>query len=182
MTDAIDIPTRRARRERDTNEFEIEQPETVILPHDGPITRPENIVKSEGPLSADYMALLAFNEDPVAMILQQTGEDHSPKFQECWVNGRGIEFLTDEGKWRVNYPGSTPGYAPIGVPFTTKRKYAEQLVRARKDRVETFHEEAPVKNPINQVIRSTSSTAPLSIIEDRSPKAHEWLRRVMREG
>lgn len=182
MSDAVATPTRRARRERDSNEFSVPQAEDIILPLEGAIERPDNVVVSEGGIDKDYIDALKFAEEPVSLILQESGEENAPTVQECWVNGRGIEFLTDEGKWRINWPGLNEGFAPIGVAFTTKRKYVEILLKKRSDKVRTVHDDASVAYPVNTVKRHTAHMAPLSIIEDRSPKGAEWLRRIMREA
>lgn len=182
MSDAIATPTRRARREQDSNQFAIPQPEDIIMPRDGRLERPENIVSSEGGIDKDYIDALVFAEEPVSLILQESGEENAPTVQECWVNGRGIEFLTDEGKWRINWPGLNEGFAPIGISFTTKRKYVEILLKKRSDKVRTVHDDASVAYPVNTVKRHTAHMAPLSIIEDKNPKGPEWLRRIMREA
>lgn len=182
MTDAIDTPPRRARRELHSTDTAPPQMPDVELPGDGPIDRvPDIVVAERAVLDKDYQAALAFAEEPVTILLQPSSEENAPMFQECWVNGRGIEFLTDDGKWRVNWPGVAPGYAPVDVAFTTKRKYVEVLCRKRQDRVKTVHEElGQVANPTNRVTRQTVAMAPVSLIADRNPKGGEWFARLMR--
>lgn len=182
MSDAIATPTRRARREQDSNQFAIPQQPDIVMPLNGQIERPENIVVSEGAIDKEHMAILAFYEEPVCILLQESGEENAPTVQECRVNGRGIEFLTDEGKWRINWPNLPEGFAPIGIHFTTKRKYVEILLKKRSDKVRTHHDDATVPYPVNTVKRHTAHLAPLSVIEDKSPKGREWLRKCMSEA
>ena len=108
---------RRARRERDSNEFSVPQAEDIILPLEGAIERPDNVVVSEGGIDKDYIDALKFAEEPVSLILQESGEENAPTVQECWVNGRGIEFLTHDrpGFWERH------GYHMQGDPWKEER-------------------------------------------------------------
>ena len=179
MTDAIDTPTRRARRETHTGDTPPPQHSDIIMPN-GPLDHPEDVIVADKPVSNSHLEAIKFAEDPVMVILNPSNEENEPQFRECWVNGRGIEFLTSDGKWRPNWPGVTPGYAPIGVEFTTKRKYVEILIRASADRVKTIHEDTNVAMPVNRVSRTTARTAPMSVISDASPKGRQWLTEMLR--
>lgn len=180
MSEAIANPVRR-RRAREQHSTDTPPPQSADIILGDSIERPEPVVTAErAVLSKDYLAQLAFSEEPVTIILHSANEQNAPQFQECWVNGRGIEFLNSEGKWRVNWPGVASGYAPIGVEFTTKRKYVEVLARKRLDRVETQHESiGTVERPVNRVVRSTIAMAPLSIVHDANRNSREWFQRVL---
>ncbi len=154
----------------------------TILSLDADPEHGEEIVVAEGPLNKAYQDALAFYEEPVSLRINPSSEKNAPKFHECWVNGRGIEFLTEDGKWRVNYPGVAPGYVPVGVNFTTKRKYAEVLLRKRQDEITTDVQETPGQDPVNKVLRQNLIKAPVTIIRDASPKGAEWLMRIMAES
>ena len=182
MSDAIATPTRRSRREMSSTDVQPPQEPDIILPDDHlPELSNEGIAVAEkAVLDKAYQDQIAFAEEPVTIILQDTGEENAPEFQECWVNGRGIEFMMDNGKFRVNYPGVPEGYAPIGVEFTTKRKYVEVLARKRVTKIRTVHDDTSVERPVNRVTRHTTHVAPLSVIGDRSPKGAEWLSRLLR--
>lgn len=177
MTDAIAQPTRRARRELHSTDHTPPQASDIILP-DGPLDREPDVVIAPGGIDKDYVEALKFAEEPVTILLHESSEENAPPHQECWVNGRGIEFLFDSG-WRVNWPGVAPGYAPCGQTFTTKRKYVEVLARKRVDKIKTIHDDTNVENPRNMVRRQTVSQAQFSIVRDDNPKGVEWFRRLM---
>lgn len=61
----------------------------------------------------------------------------------------------------------------------TRRKYAEVLMRAKRDTISTQHEDAVVERPKNVVNRSSSAVANLQIVRDNNPKGIEWVRRLM---
>lgn len=180
MTDAIANPVRR-RRTSEQHSGDTAPPQAPDIILGDTIERPESIVTADrAVLDKEYQAQIAFAEEPVTILLQPSMEENAPDHQECWVNGRGIEFLTSEGKWRVNWPGTPMGYAPIGVEFTTKRKYVEVLARKRIDRVNTVHEElGTVAQPINRVKRRTMSVAPLTIVHDANRNSREWFSRLL---
>jgi hypothetical protein len=123
-------------------------------------------------LNKDYADALAFNEEPVTIIIQPGSEKNAPRVVDCWVNGKGLELLHD-GRWFET------GAAPVGRPFTTKRKYVEVIARSKVDRIETRHDDESAENPRNWVERSTYVRAPLSLIEDKNPKGAEWFSRIV---
>lgn len=182
-TDAISQPTvRRRRGEVHTGDYTPPQHSDIILPPEGSVERSPDVVTAPGGIDKEYLARLAFAEEPVEIELSASNEENAPQFVECWVNGRGIEFLRPDGKWRINWPDTAPGYAPIGVPFTTKRKYVECIVRKEMDRIKTIHGSTSDENPVNRIQRTTIRMAPLTIMSDKSPKAREWFQRLMAGG
>jgi hypothetical protein len=63
-----------------------------------------------------------------------------------------------------------------------RRKYVEVLARSKPMSVQTKHESAEESlNPQNEVIRTTSSQFPFSVLED-TQRGIEWLNRLMSEG
>lgn len=123
-------------------------------------------------LKKAYLEELKFNEDPVTINLQSTQEKNPPKWVPCWNQGIGAEVLMVDGTW------VQLGYLPIGVELTTKRKYVEVLLGSKVTRVTTEHDDANVEQPRNIVHRVTSANVIVTLIEDKSPRAREWLRRV----
>ena len=77
--------------------------------------------------------------------------------------------------------GVAAGYCPVGVEFTTKRKYVEVLLRKREIKIDTRHEDATVEKPINRVTRRAVHRSPLSVLADQNPKGRAWLAQMMRE-
>lgn len=162
----------------DTNTSDIKQmqPSDIILPASGVIPRGEQIEVLDKPLTDDYAAALAFNEEPVAIMIEPGQEENSPRVIDVWVNGKGAEVLDPQtGRWNeINC-------LPVGGVITTKRKYVEVLARAKLDKVSTKHDDATVANPENRVVRTTSRRAVFQVMNDPSPRGREWLTRLMTE-
>jgi hypothetical protein len=174
MTDAINAPVRRAAPEKFSGDTKITQKPDIVVPNDGPLNRTQTIDALETPMSEieDYAKQLAFNEEPVTVMVHPKQEKNPPIVVDCWVNGKGAEILMN-GKWVVF------NCLPVGKVVTTKRKYVEVLLRSKTDTINTQHEDANVENPRNVINRSTSSNALLSIIEDKSPLGSAWLSSLM---
>lgn len=168
---------RRGGREISTADLEIGQRPSIDL--DGDIgldvRQNEEIAAVDTPLEKDDFAALAFAEEPVTIRLERSSEKYAPMHVPAWVNGKGAEVF-DNGRW------VEVTYLPVGKPVTTKRKYVEVLVRAKPDDVQTIHEDATAERPRNELIRNTRSAFPLTILQDKNPKGHEWLTRLMAEG
>jgi len=179
MTDAVAAPTRRPREERSSRDHETLDPAAVTLDLDR-TPEVEDIVVSQEVLNKKYADALKFSEEPVTIIIEASGDENAPPFQESWVNGRGIEFFI-QGRWFPNWPGVAAGYCPVGVEFTTKRKYVEVLLRKREIKIDTRHEDATVEKPINRVTRRAVHRSPLSVLADQNPKGRAWLAQMMRE-
>ena len=163
----------RPRNEVHTGDMAIEQKPDIDISIGSNIEHGEslpNVVDGEGRLSFDCVA---FMEEPVTIRIEEnTSSEYPATHAPVQVQGRGAEVMLDDGKW------VEATWLPIGVPFTTKRKYVEVLARSKTDHVSTEHDEANVARPINRVRRRSSSTFPMSIIMDKNPKGHEWLSRI----
>lgn len=174
MTDALNTPVRRAAPEKFSGDTKIIQKPDIVVPSEGALNREQIIESIDTPVSelADYTKQLAFNEEPVTVMVHPKQEKNPPIVIDCWVNGKGAEILMN-GKWVVF------NCLPIGKAVTTKRKYVEVLLRSKLDTINTNHEDANVENPRNVINRSTSSNALLSIIEDKNPLGSAWLSSLM---
>lgn len=152
------------------------QPSDIVLPASGAIPRGEQIEVLDKPLENDYAAALAFNEEPVTIMIEPGQEENAPRVIDVWVNGKGAEVLDpNTGRWNeINC-------LPVGGVITTRRKYVEVLARAKLDKVTTKHEGATVENPENRVVRTTSRRAVFQILQDPNPRGREWLTRLMTE-
>lgn len=162
------------RREVNTNDMPIEQKPDIDLSVDKPVQHGEVLVDVVGEVNDGHMEKLAFMEEPVTIRIEENSRSDFP--ETCVpvaVQGKGAEVFTN-GKW-VEIT-----WLPIGIPLVTKRKYVEVLARAKSDAIRTKHDNATVERPCNTVERRTSANYPLSIIEDRNPKGHEWLSGIMR--
>lgn len=154
---------RRARREISTEDMEIGQAPSIIIPGDSPISREqEEIALLDTPLMSDYAKSLAFNEDILTIRLERSSEEFAPQIIDVYVNGRA-EWL------------------PVGVPVKVARKYVEILARAKPDSVQTNVIERAGEDPENTIDRYTSAKHPFSVLHDPSHLGFEWLTRIMME-
>lgn len=175
MTDAIDNPVKRQynKKEYSTEDMPVAQRPEVDLGDLVNFIRNESLVKIEGkPLTAEYTAELAFNEEPVVIRIEENSRsDHPETHVACAVNGTDAEVFQN-GKWvRI-------GWLPVNMPLTVKRKYVEILARSNSESIRTIHDDATVAMPNNRVRRATSSNYPITVIRDDNPKGHEWLSRI----
>lgn len=151
-------------RQRSTEHMEVGQPKHIIIPDTGPIVRePEEIIPVEtAAINKDYADALQFNEQVLTIVIQPSGEENAPMVIPVWNNGE-------------------PMWIKVGVQTNIKRKFVEDLLRAKPISVQTMHEEEGSRVVNNRVLRSARSKYPLTIIHDPSPKGYEWMARVMAE-
>jgi hypothetical protein len=165
---------RRARKELHTTDIPIQQNPDIEMPADGPIQRESPVVTPvDRPLMKDQLEELAFNEEPVTILLHPSSDRNAaPVTDLIALDGKWAEILVN-GKW-VPW-----GYLPKNQPITVKRKIVEILARSKGDQVETQILDRESGYPRNVIRRVTSSKYPFSVIEDRNPKGQEWLMRIV---
>lgn len=151
--------------------IKIDQKDPVIDNED----REGEIIIVDRPINKDYLDELAFQEEPVKIMLNPTSEKNAPTSYPVWVNGKGCEVF-QRGQWEEI------GYLPIGRPLIIKRKYLEVIMRAKLDALTTSHEDATVERPINKVLRNTSAVHSFSILEDKNPKGGAWAAEMIRRN
>ena len=164
--------TRKYKRSIHSEEIGLTQKDDIDL--DKQIIHGESLPNVGGAFQAnkDYMAQLAFNEEPVTIIIEEnTRSDFPETHVPVQVAGRGAELLIN-GKW------AEVGWLPVGQEITTKRKFVEVLVRSKTDTVNTIHEDANVERPRNSVQRRTSAMYPISVLVDENPMGRAWLTQV----
>ena len=174
--DAQNAPIRRRRAGVESAEFPMGQKDDIDLGEATPgAARPEvpaiEAIHAEA-LIDGRAEQLAFNEEPVEVMVYPSSEENAPLTVPCWVNGRGAEVFQN-GRWNVL------GFLPVGVNVITRRKYAEVLLRAKKDKISTDHQGTEVERPQNKVRRVSSAVANIQVITDRNPRGIEWVRRCM---
>ncbi len=174
MDAAINNPTRRARREVNTSELELGQPDAIQMPEVGLPDRGDEVVAVAEPLHSAYTQALLFAEEPVTILINKSQEKFAPLTVDCWCNGKGAEVMAD-GKW-VEF-----GWLPVERAVTTKRKYVEILARSKHMSINTVVGDVNDESPKNEISRSNSLKAQFSIIGDTSPRAAEWIQSLMRE-
>lgn len=173
--DAKNVPTRRGSREINTGDMEVGQRANIVLPDEGPF-EPESevIVALDNGNDKKYFEDLAFAEEPMTIRIEKSAEKFAPKTVDCWVNGKGIEAFMN-GRW------VSLGWVPVGIPVTTRRKYVEQLARAKPDAIQTEVEDTTAERPRNEIATSTSTKYPFSVIEDKNPRGAAWLTQIIQE-
>lgn len=176
-TQAQNNPVLRRRAEVNSGDFPVGQKAPVNIDLNTEINREEiaiaPAIDGGKPLSK-YMSDLSFAEEPVTIRIEPGQGKFAPKVWDCWVNGVGAEQLIN-GQWVKK------GWLPVGVPVTTKRKYVENLLRAKHDNVQTRVERRQ-EDESNFVDRFTSSATPITIIRDDSPAHRDWMEKILREG
>jgi len=126
--------------------------------------REDILIADASSLASDYAAALAFNEEPVTILLHRGREKNAPTHEHVSVNGQTI-------------------WIPVDQPTRIARKFVEVLARAQPMNVSTDSGEAAGDQiTFNNVNRSLSSLCSFSVLEDKNPRGREWLTRVMREG
>lgn len=159
--------SRYSKREVSTEELDVGQQPSIILPPTGSIAdviRAENheIDVVDGPsIDRDYMAQLAFNEEPVTIRINTTTSKTDASVPAVYVNGRSQFFIR-------------------GVPITVRRKFVEGLARAKTMMVETVQ-----NNNVDggMIARTSQLRYDFTLIEDKNPRAgHEWLQKLLAEA
>lgn len=127
----------------------------------------EVIVSTEKVLDLDYAAQLAFNEEPVEILLHRGQEKYAPELYDFSIQGR---------TWWVRVETRTV------VP----RKVVEVIARAQPYDVTTetsqianLDANAPV---INRVHRTQRARFAFAVLRDPNPRGAAWLAKVMRES
>lgn len=159
-------------RELHTSDIKMEQHADVKLDGFDAANRTGEILHAAEMPEKEQAANLAFMEEPVTIRIERGQDKHSASAIPIWNNGIPCEVLVN-GKWI-----KTAGYIPVETTLTTKRKYVEQLLRAKVDTVETVVKEEPGEDPQNLFRRYTSALATFSIIKDANPRGVEWAQEV----
>ena len=164
--------TRKYKRSIHTEDFPLGQKGDIDL--DKPVVHGESLANVSGDVNfaSDYLAKLAFNEEPVTIIIEENQRSDLPEpFVPSYVQGKGAEIFTN-GQWLE------VGWLPIGREIIVKRKYIENLVFSKSDSIRTIHDDATVERPRNSVTRRTSANYPITILEDRNPLGREWIAKI----
>lgn len=165
-----------------SSDIKIEQKKDLPLTHGGPFDpkvplpdRGGETIVAQKVLDKDYADELAFNEEPVTIRLEPSTDKNAATRFPVWVNGKGGEIFQD-GRW------FEIAYFPIGVPFTTKRKYLAVIIGAKIDTVSTEVLNPEAENPANNVRRFTSAIHSFSVIEDKNPRGAAWASELLRRN
>jgi len=150
-----------------------QKPAVVIPPLGTEIERTPDIIVSETPLTSKDLDRLAFNEEPMTIMIHRSHEKFSPRCTDfIAIQGVKAEMLFRNGWVQM-------GYLPRGQSFITKRKYVEALAGSKMDTIHTNVEDLPGGDTRNIVDRIVSATCTFSVIEDKNPLGAEWLARIL---
>lgn len=123
----------------------------------------------------EYSDLLAFNEEPVTILLHPSSDKNAATLIPAWSNGKGAEVFMN-GRW------VEVTYLPTGMNVTVKRKIAEVLLRSKIDTVNTVILGENSESPLNRHTRVTSSANALSIVRDDNPRGAAWAEEMLRRN
>jgi len=151
-------PVRATQREADTRDFPT---------HARVVEMAEDPAQFEGiePVKAlvmDEAEALAFAEEPLQIVIHQTGEKNPEDPVYVSVNGRG-------------------GFIKRGQVTIVKRKYVERLILAKADNVNQ-DTSARTEQEFNRLTIVPTQRYPLSIVKDDSPNAKKWLESMAHMG
>lgn len=167
------MPRHAVNREIHTSDIKINQKPAIS---DDPSLRDSEIIVAEQMPNKDWADEMAFNEELVKIRISRSTEKNAPGSYPFWVNGKGCEVLMN-GRWVEMI------YIPVNQVVTTKRKYLAVMASAKFDNVTT-----DVGNPgdggdvvKNRVVRETSASVALSVIEDLNPRGADWFIGLTRQ-
>lgn len=153
-----------------------QKPQITMPPLGVELERTPEIVVAEGPLLKKDIEKLAFNEEPMTILIHRSHEKFSPRCTDLiCINGVKAEMLLRQGWTQM-------GYLPRGHAFITKRKYVEVLATSKMDTIQTQVEDLPGGETRNLVDRIVTATCTFSVIEDKNPMGVEWLTRLLQQA
>jgi hypothetical protein len=159
------------RRALNSADIKIEQKPAIS---DDPSQFDGDIVRVEQMPNKEYREELAFNEEPVTIVLHQSSDKNSANSYPIWNNGKGCEAMIG-GKWRE------VTWLTTGTRYTIKRKYLEIMARSKMDNVETVILDKDAERPRNMINRVTSAHMSFSVLEDKNPRGADWLTNIIRQ-
>lgn len=174
---SADTIVARKPKEFDSRSIKANPRPTIELPPLGvEVDRSADLVEVETPLLKKDYDKLAFNEEPVTILIHRSGEKFSPNCTDLIsINGTKAEMLFRNGWVQI-------GYLPRGVSITTKRKYVEALAGAKTDTVSTNVIEKDGEDPRNFIERVVVNVCAFSVLEDANPLGAEWLGALLRRS
>ncbi len=139
----------------------------MVMPGTGTLAnfrRSDLVLESADPLGfEDHAAALSFlNEMVVINIMESSDPDaENPVFLS--VNG-------------------VPIYVTRGQDEIVRRKYVEQLLRAKPVKVNSKGARNSEGDAINKITKTTSLRYPFNIVRDDNPKGQAWRKKILAEA
>lgn len=151
------------------------------------------VVEADASILEDkqQMERLAFNEEPVMIMIQPSSDKSGAMLAPCWVNGEPamifsgtMEEAFDEkaaydprdGRW-FHAP---MGHLPCSRSVITKRKFVETLLRSKIDTIKTVVGDTSMERPHNLIDRRTAPAHAISVQRDDNPRSAAWQAELQR--
>jgi hypothetical protein len=151
------------RRSYDARDFmQPDQAAEISLEGDAAITREDITIENER-FFRDKAEKIAFDMEPVTIMIHPSAEVHQEDPVQAGVNGRMVYI------WRNR-------------PTIVKRMYVEQLAKAKAGNVHQPHRDSSDPAEVNRLQISNSLKYPFSVLRDENPKGQAWLQSLMAQG
>lgn len=146
-----------------TDEIKTEQLSDIIL-KDGSLAVGQSVITAPhgGALNQSYIDDLAFMEEQIEIVLQESADENAENPVMVCNNGNVFQF------WR-------------GQPTVAKRKFVDCLI-VKQSRVTTPKVRTPNGDDAFAIRQQSALKYPFMVIQDRNPKGAEWLRRRIGES
>lgn len=139
----------------------VNQPADIIL-KDGTLTTGGAIVEPTGNvLQGDYMAALAFMEETMEIIVQETADENAENPVTVGNGGTFAQFFR-------------------GVPTVTKRKFVDSLI-VKTGRVSTPEYINGAGERARSIKQISAHKYPFMVVSDKNPRGTEWLKMRLAE-
>lgn len=111
----------------------------------------------------DKAAELAFLEEMVMIRIHETGDPNAEPVVQLGVNGRQV-------------------FIKRGEDVIVRRKYVEQLLRAKPENIQTNIRRDGDGNVRNMITKTRALKYPFSIVRDDNPMGRAWERKIRSEA
>lgn len=149
----------------DTNNLQVGQDQEHAIPATGPIDRNEfrdQFDTVDTPDWKEKAKALAFNEEPVKIVVTEDGRPNAEQTIQLLCNGLSQMIIR-------------------GAPIIVKRKFVEILARAKSENISTPQYTDANGNSATKIVKQAGLKYPFRVLEDRNPNGSVWLERVLRE-
>lgn len=148
-----------------SEDFKVGQDKVLDMPTSGPLA---DMVRTDleidivdGPSLGEYAAELAFNEEPVDVVVHESTDKNEQMLVDVYCNGVPQRFIRGETQ-------------------KVKRKFVEILARARQTSISTTTAaQGQDGEVVNRINKHTAVRYPFSVVYDPNPKGRDWLKRVL---
>lgn len=150
----------------ESQEQQIGQDTYVDMPTTGPLSgmvrTDQQIDLVTSPPQNDYLEALAFNEEPIDVMVHESTDRNAEPLVDIYVNGTVQRFMR-------------------GQVQTVKRKYVEVLARAKQTSIQTSIQQTN-DEVFNRINKHTALRYPFSIHRDPNPKGAAWIKSILAQA